>query len=162
MLPIICFVGDSGSGKTTLLEKVVGGLSKRGVRVAAVKHTHHDVPLDTPGKDTARLARAGSEVVALITSKGLAWFQPTEEEPPLTELAATLEGRVDIILAEGYKHSDHPKIEFVKPGALPASPASELIAVVSDGEASVEVPRFSRDDIEGILGFLLERLPISS
>ena len=63
MPPIISIVGKSNSGKTTFLEKVVRELKRRGYRVAVVKHSTHDIKIDQPGKDTWRLAQAGSDVV---------------------------------------------------------------------------------------------------
>ena len=42
MIPVISFIGRSGSGKTSLLEKVVAELKKRCVKVAVIKHSHHE------------------------------------------------------------------------------------------------------------------------
>ncbi|OGO19675.1 MAG: molybdopterin-guanine dinucleotide biosynthesis protein B, partial [Chloroflexi bacterium RBG_16_50_9] len=68
-IPVVAFAGKSGVGKTTLLEKVVRELKIRGLRVAVIKHSHHDIEIDQPGKDSWRFARAGSDVVA-ISSPG--------------------------------------------------------------------------------------------
>jgi len=42
MIPIISVVGKSDSGKTTLIERIIPELTKRGYRVATVKHDVHD------------------------------------------------------------------------------------------------------------------------
>lgn len=58
MTPIIGFAGYSGSGKTTLLEKLIPQLKQHGLRIGLVKHSHHTIDPDTPGKDSYRLRHA--------------------------------------------------------------------------------------------------------
>ena len=57
-MKVFGFAGYSGSGKTTLIERVLPGLIAHGLRVSVIKHTHHDVDLDRPGKDSYRHRRA--------------------------------------------------------------------------------------------------------
>jgi molybdopterin-guanine dinucleotide biosynthesis protein B len=59
-MKITTIIGHSGSGKTTLIEKLVRELTQRGLRVATIKHAHHSVQLDTPGKDSWRYTQAGA------------------------------------------------------------------------------------------------------
>ena len=67
-VPIISIVGNSGAGKTTFLEKLIRQLKRRGYRVATIKHDTHNFQMDHPGKDTYRLAEAGSDIVMISAS----------------------------------------------------------------------------------------------
>ncbi len=157
MVPIIAFVGKSGSGKTTLLEQVVHDLKGRGLRVAVAKHTHHQVTLDEPGKDSWRYAAAGSDVVLLSTPQGFALFDYGGQDVPLAQAAAQVEGRVDLLLAEGYKWAPVPKIAVVRAAVsqeLPC-PAGELIAAVTDLDLPLAAPRFGFDEVTAIADFVI-------
>ena len=61
---IIGLAGWSGSGKTTLVTSVIPVLVKRGLKVATVKHAHHDFDTDQPGKDSWLHRQAGACEVA--------------------------------------------------------------------------------------------------
>ncbi|MCX6023485.1 MAG: molybdopterin-guanine dinucleotide biosynthesis protein B [Chloroflexi bacterium] len=157
MVPIIAFVGKSGSGKTTLLEQVVRDLKGRGLRVAVAKHTHHRVTLDEPGKDSWRYAAAGSDVVLLNTPQGFALFDYGGQDVPLAQAAAQLEGRVDLLLAEGYKWAPVPKIAVVRAAVsqeLPC-PAGELLAAVTDLDLPLAVPLFAFSETDAIADFVI-------
>lgn len=150
--PLLLIVAAaSGCGKTTLLERVLPELRARGVRAAVVKMTHHDVDLDTPGKDTHRLRSAGAVPTLLAGPALVTHFSPTPEGgiAALARLAAA-GGDVDVVLVEGGKHElAHPRIEVVPPGGvLVTTDAATLVAVV--GEATTEAPRFARDDAIGV------------
>uniref|UniRef100_UPI001FCC054F molybdopterin-guanine dinucleotide biosynthesis protein B n=1 Tax=Methylobacterium sp. B34 TaxID=95563 RepID=UPI001FCC054F len=49
---VIGLAGWSGAGKTSLLVRAIPLLVARGVRVATIKHAHHDFDTDWPGKDS--------------------------------------------------------------------------------------------------------------
>ncbi len=110
MKPVISFVGNSGSGKTTLLEGVLAELKRLGYRVATVKHTRHSYEMDRAGKDTWRLAQAGSDIVVISSPDGIAMFERVEPELTLPQIVALFTNRVDLVLTEGYKDSTIPKI----------------------------------------------------
>lgn len=157
MIPIVSIVGKSGSGKTTLLEKLIAELKLRGYRVATVKHILHDVEIDTPGKDSWRHAQAGSDQVVISSPHKLALIKRLEEEMTLEEIAELL-ADVDVILTEGYKRGDKPKIEVScrGDGRELSSSEDELVAIASDQTFPLKVPQFSLDDVSGIVE-LLER-----
>ena len=46
-------------GKTTLLERLVPELSSRGLVVSLIKHSHKNIDIDRPGKDSYRLREVG-------------------------------------------------------------------------------------------------------
>ena len=66
---IIGLAGWSGSGKTTLVTKVIPVLVKRGLKVATVKHAHHEFDIDQPGKDSWLHRQAGASEVAIVSSR---------------------------------------------------------------------------------------------
>ena len=157
--PIVCFVGRSNSGKTTLLERLIHELVARGHCVGVVKHDSHGAEADRPGKDTWRFSRAGAWRVALSSPQGFAIFARAEAELSLSEVVQRYLGDVEIVLAEGYKRSDHPKIEVCRTERsreLLCTP-EELLAVVSDLRFDLSCPQFGLDDAQGVADLLEER-----
>ncbi|WP_425513883.1 molybdopterin-guanine dinucleotide biosynthesis protein B [Geomobilimonas luticola] len=159
-VPAVSFVARSGTGKTTLLEKVIPLLKERGWRVGVVKHDAHRFDIDHPGKDSHRLTAAGADTMLICSAEKLALVKRHEAAPPIRELLATYFTDVDIVLTEGFKQSDLPKIEVNRKEQGETlicrgethDPA--LIAVASDGEMELDVPRFDIDDAPGIASFL--------
>ncbi len=155
VVPIISVVGKSNTGKTTLLEKLIAELKRRGYRVATVKHDAHGFELDRPGKDSWRHAQAGSDRVVLSSPRKLALIKRLDEEMPLDQIAE-LVSDVDIILTEGYKRGDKPKIEVSRrerSGQLLCA-EEELVAIATDQSFAVNVPQFDLDDAVGIVDLL--------
>jgi len=155
MIPVISVVGKSGVGKTTFLEKLIAELKRRGHRVATIKHDVHGFEIDRPGKDSWRLAQAGSDSVVIASPQRLALIKRLDGEMTLSEIAALLTD-VDIILTEGYKRGDAPKIEVSRRergGELLCTP-DELVAIVADQLFDLDVPQFDLDDARGVVDFL--------
>jgi molybdopterin-guanine dinucleotide biosynthesis protein MobB len=152
-IPVVATVGRSNSGKTTLLEKLIPELQRRGYRVAVVKHLHHaGTPFDVPGKDSYRFAQAGAEQVILAAPDRVVHVRHHEQEPTLAEVVAGIRG-VDLILVEGYKRADVPKIEVSRRERdmeLVCGDDERLIAVASDQRFDVDVPQFDLDDVAGL------------
>ena len=166
MIPLVCFVGPSGVGKTLLLEKIVKSLKSRGLRVAVIKHAAHGFEIDHPGKDSWRLAEAGSDLIVLSSHRKMALIQKRKEEAPLEEIASLLEGRADIILAEGYKDSGKVQIEVFRSAVcqdlLSAKP-EQLLAIVTDQKMPLDVPQFAFAEVDAIAGLIVKRTsPTSS
>lgn len=157
MLPIVSIVGASGSGKTTLLEKLIPELVRRGYRVGTIKHDAHDFEMDKEGKDTWRHRKAGAHVIAISSRFQVATIRSTEEELDLIELAGRYFWREDILITEGFKTSHHPKIEVYRT-EIAAKPlcgkADNLIAVISNDQIELDVPRFNFDAIPAIVDFI--------
>jgi len=158
MVPIVCFVGLSGAGKTTLLEQIVARLKNRGFRVAAIKHDVHGFDIDQVGKDSWRLRQAGCDLVVVSSSRRMALIQERSEEASLEEIASLLENRADIILAEGYKHSDYAKIAVCRSTVDKSlfGKLGQLLAVVSDQEMPWDVPRFGFAEIDPVVDLIVE------
>jgi len=158
VIPIVSVVGKSEAGKTTLLEKLIAELKRRGYRVAAVKHDTHGFDIDVPGKDSWRLAQAGSDSVVISSPQKVALIKGVEREMTLDEIAALLTD-VDLILTEGYRRSDKPKIEVSRRalGSQLLCAEEELVAIAADQPFDSKVPRFDLDDAAGIADLLEER-----
>ena len=164
---VFIFVGHSGSGKTTLIEKLLRELSGRGMRVATIKHAHHKVVLDTPGKDSWRYKQAGAVMSMLVTASELqlvadAPVDPLGRREP-KQLAQRFLGEADLVLAEGFSHAAGVKIEVLRrecSSSPRCSVEDGLIAMVTDvDEAHRQLPHFALDDISGIVRFMLEYPP---
>lgn len=133
---IVALVGRSGAGKTWVLERLIPLLKARGLSVAVLKHTHHELWQHKPGSDTERLARAGADPVGLCGPGGHTWYGP--EEPVLPQ--------ADIVLLEGFKsRPDVTRIEVVR-GGPPMLTAAELWATVGDEVPGVR--RFGFEQLE--------------
>lgn len=165
--------GWSGAGKTTLIERLIPWFTTRGLSVSVVKHAHHRFDIDRPGKDSWRHREAGASEV-LITSSGrwalLHELRDGEAEPPLATQLARL-APCDLVLVEGYRDADLPKLEVHRPAVgqrllAPADPA--VIAVATDVPAAAVAglgdwlaagsgPWFALDDIDGIGHYLMGR-----
>ncbi|MDR1708989.1 MAG: molybdopterin-guanine dinucleotide biosynthesis protein B [Candidatus Accumulibacter sp.] len=162
--PVFIFVGHSNSGKTTFVEKLIPELTRRGVKVAAIKHAHHRVQLDTEGKDSWRYKEAGAALSMLVTAGALQLVADAREEAggrDPAQLAARFLGEADLVLAEGFSLSPGDKIEVLRrANAKPPRCALEdgLIAIVTDcPEVYPELPHFALDDAPGVADFLLAR-----
>jgi len=157
---LVSFVGHSGSGKTTLIEKLLREFSGRGLRVATIKHAHHRVVLDTPGKDSWRYKQAGAAMSMLVTTDELQLVADAVDRREPEQLARRFLGEADLVLAEGFSHAAGAKIEVLR-RACSASPrctiGDGLIAMVTDvDEVYPQLPHFALDDIKGIARFILE------
>jgi molybdopterin-guanine dinucleotide biosynthesis protein B len=154
-VPVLGIVAPSGTGKTTLLLKVLPLLRERGLRVGYLKHSHHELKLDEPGKDSFEVAASGAEQVILAAADGWALMdyapgQDGARELPLAALLARFDAtRLDLVLVEGFREAHYPKLEVHraaagKPPRFPDDP--DIIAVVSDAA----LPRTAAPDLLSI------------
>ncbi|MEN9904292.1 MAG: hypothetical protein RLZZ555_857 [Pseudomonadota bacterium] len=155
--------GHSGMGKTTLLERLLPELRARGLRVSLIKHSHKDIEIDRPGKDSYRLREAGCQEVLLLGQQRWALMHELRgaDEPPLDYLLDRLQA-CDLVLVEGFKGGDFPKLEVWRagPGRSPlAGDWPGIIGIASDGplpEAiSAGLERLELADIARIADFAL-------
>lgn len=136
MLNVVGVVGWSGSGKTTLLEYLVAQLAADGLRVNVIKHSHHDILLEPPHKDSARLRTAGAAEVMIASPFRVAVIRELRgaAEPSLSDQLLRL-APADLTLVEGYKWEQVPKIEVHRPSlGQPSLYGSDacIVAVASD------------------------------
>jgi molybdopterin-guanine dinucleotide biosynthesis adapter protein len=167
-IPILGFVAYSGTGKTTLLLKIIPLLKAKGLRIGMIKHSHHKkFDIDHPGKDSYRLREAGAEQMLVASRKRWALMVEMEEEfeePNLEQLLSHLEQeKLDLILVEGFKHEDYPKIEVHRPSLkrpliFPEDKA--VIAIASDEPLSLtsDLPQLDMNQPEDIIGFIEKQI----
>lgn len=164
-MKVLGIVGWSGSGKTTLLTSLIPCFLARGVRVSTIKHAHHEVILDVPGKDSYRHREAGAAEVILAGPAGFALYSEHRgaEPPGLEELLARL-AQVDLVLIEGFRDGAFPKIEVFrpalgKPGIWPNMP---VLAVAADGAvADCPVPVLPLNAPDQIADFAMAALGVN-
>ncbi|MBI5163463.1 MAG: molybdopterin-guanine dinucleotide biosynthesis protein B [Magnetospirillum sp.] len=157
---IFGLAGWSGSGKTTLVTALLPRLTAGGLRVSTLKHSHHDVEVDRPGKDSHRHREAGATEVIVASTVRWALIRERRDapEPTLDDLIARL-APVDLVLVEGFKSAPHPKLEVHRPslGKAPLWPGDPAIVAVASDVALGDIgrPVFSLDDPAAIAAFIL-------
>jgi molybdopterin-guanine dinucleotide biosynthesis protein B len=156
-VPVISVVGKSGVGKTTALELVIREIKRRGYKVGTIKHDTHGFEMDKPGKDSWRHAQAGSDVVVISGPRKMALIRKLDEEMSLDGIVELM-GDVDLVVTEGYKRGDRPKIEVTRRerGTDLLCDAEELIAIMADYPVDIPVPQFALDDALRVVDLLEE------
>ncbi len=158
----IAIAGYSGSGKTTLIERVIPCLVMEGFKVSLIKHAHHEFDVDQRGKDSWRHREAGASEVLVSSSNR--WVLMHElrgtGEPTLDEQLKHL-SPCDVVIVEGWKHHEMPKIEVHRkladrPLLFPSD--TNVVAVATDETLATALPQFDLDDAEGVAQFIITHL----
>ena len=141
----VCIVGSSGAGKTTLIERLIPAMEAQGLRVSVVKHAHHELEIDHPGKDTFRHREAGAFEVVAASPRRLVLMREFELAAELSvhHLMAELYEGADWVLVEGFKHCDLHKLEVFRPEAhLPARYPEDpfVVALACDDAEMLPAP----------------------
>lgn len=165
-IPVLGLAAFSGTGKTTLLTQLIPRLLESGIRVAVVKHAHHNFDIDTPGKDSYEVRQSGAAQVVIASSRLLALMQPATDrgsEPKLTECLARIDtSNVDLILVEGFKKAPIRKIELHRPSLdkpLMQPDDDNIIAVFSDTPVDTgSRPCLDLNQLDEIHDFILKTL----
>ncbi len=169
ILPVIgiCAAG-SNTGKTTLINKLIIELRKRNIRVSVIKHAHHHFDIDHPGKDSYEIREAGAVQTLVASNKRWALItemQRTPNPPDEADLQSLIElinpEYADLVLVEGFKNANIPKIEVHRPElgmALACKDDRYFIAVASDDPLATEtqLPLLDLNNIQQIADFILE------
>jgi molybdopterin-guanine dinucleotide biosynthesis protein MobB len=151
-------IGWKNAGKTSLMERLVAEFTARGYTVSTIKHVHHDVDLDQPGKDSHRHRAAGAREVILAGAHRFALMvEHRAGEPPLAQVISRL-APVDLVLIEGYKRDSHPKIEVWRAEAghdLIQTGDPTIRAVATDNALPrLSVPHLDLNDTGQIADFI--------
>ena len=145
-VPVLGFAAFSGTGKTTLLLKILPLLKQRGLRLGMVKHAHHTFEVDHRGKDSFELRKAGADQMLVVSRERWALMveAPRPGDARLDEVLLELDqGRLDLILVEGFKQEPFKKIELHRSelGQPLLFPHDDMIiAVATDGALTVPCP----------------------
>ena len=162
--PLVLIVGKSGSGKTTLMEKLIPELKRRGLKVGTIKHHHGEFEADTPGKDSWRHKQAGATKTVISSPYRIGIVTDVDHDHRLDELIPFL-GDVDIIVAEGYKSENWPKVEIFR-SEVHDEPLClndhNLIAIVSDWDFDEEIQRFALDEAKGLSDFIITHFELEN
>lgn len=161
-MKVFGIAGWSGSGKTTLLVRLIPELTRRGISVSTVKHTHHKVDIDQPNDPTRLDLEAGAAEAVVVSQKRHAlihWLRGARE-PDLDTLISHM-GSVDLLLVEGFKTYPHPKLEVHRPAVgkpLLCDQDPYVTAVASDAPlAGLSIPLIDLDNIAAIADFLMSQ-----
>jgi molybdopterin-guanine dinucleotide biosynthesis protein MobB len=151
MLPIISVVGTSKTGKTTLIEKLIPELKKRGYRIGTIKHTAHDFDMDKKGKDSWRHKAAGADTVIVASREKIVMVK--DENMAGLERIEKYFDDVDLVITEGFKKENRPKIEIYrsqKNNAPLCKNDKTVIALVTDTDLLVNIPVFGLEEIKSL------------
>jgi molybdopterin-guanine dinucleotide biosynthesis protein MobB len=159
---IISMVGYSNSGKTRLLEKMIPSLKAMGYSVGVIKHTGHEFPLDQPGKDTYKFRQAGADGVVLVGSGQIGFLGKIDETDDLilNRIEQSFFSDKDIILTEGFKKGDKPKIAVLTKGQeeqLLKEVEGNIVATVGEVPVRSDLPHFKPEDSEGLVQMVKDR-----
>lgn len=156
-VPAIAFVGWSGSGKTTLLERLIPHLSREGLKVGYLKSDVHGFDMDREGKDTYRAFESGATRVAIASpTEGALRFRL--EAKDAGALLDEYFGACDLVLVEGFRGSDLPKVEIVSGEPALRAGDPHLVALVCREPDARDLPQFAPEDLDGIARFVRERV----
>ena len=161
--PVLGFAAFSGTGKTTLLCRVIPLLTRCGLRLGLIKHSHHAFEVDRPGKDSFVLRQAGAQQVVVASRRRCAVLSqyPADARLSLAEFLGQLNtDELDLVLVEGYKYYPLPKIELHRPSLghpLLALDDPDIIAVATDAALSqrVTIPLLDINEPQVIANFIL-------
>ncbi|MCM1150194.1 MAG: molybdopterin-guanine dinucleotide biosynthesis protein B [Butyricicoccus sp.] len=158
MTPVFSFIAYSDTGKTTYLTALIAELSRRGLRVGAIKHDAHEFEIDKPGKDSWRFAQAGAAAVAVASQSKCAVmdYRPVSFAETVSRIK-----NVDLIIAEGWHSEAENRIALYRSDSgkpLKLEP-EQCLAVVSDVPLDTEdTPLFPLGDARPMADFLVSKL----
>ena len=164
-MKIFGFAGWSGSGKTTLIEKLIPLFVAHEIKVSLIKHAHHTFDVDQPGKDSYRHRHAGCQEVLITSSRRWALLHELRgsPEPGFAELLERL-SPCDLVLVEGFKRENIPKIEVYRASvgeALLHPQDRNVIAIACDAHVATDLPQFDINDAPGIANFILRHVKLA-
>jgi molybdopterin-guanine dinucleotide biosynthesis protein B len=161
MKPVLAIAAWSGTGKTSLLKKLIPALCAQGIRPGLIKHTHHNMDIDKPGKDSYELRKAGAAQTMVASAQRWALMTETPEEEvlDLDYLVSRMDhSTLDLVLVEGFKHESVAKILLFRSDAgheiEELTVDQHVIAVASDVSLSLDVPVLDLNDTDAIVGFI--------
>ncbi|QFH52132.1 molybdopterin-guanine dinucleotide biosynthesis protein MobB [Leclercia adecarboxylata] len=162
MIPVLAISAWSGTGKTTLLKRLIPALCAKGIRPGLIKHTHHNMDVDKPGKDSYELRKAGAAQTMVASNQRWALMTETPDEAPLNlaYLVSRMDhSTLDLVLVEGFKHEAVAKILLFRSDAghdvCELTLDEHVIAVASDVALPLQVPVLDLNDVDGISEFIM-------
>ena len=158
----VSIVGNSGSGKTTFIEKLIPELIGKGLKVGTIKHDVHGFEMDKPGKDSWRHKHAGASTTVISSPYQIGMVMDVDHDHKPDELLSYFDG-MDIILTEGYKGGNHPKMEIFRTEIINEPLCKNdkyLIALITDSDVDLDVPVFSSGAVKQVAEFLINHFDL--
>lgn len=157
----IC-ASNSGSGKTYVLERLIPALKKRGYSVSAIKHAHHNFDIDKPGKDSFKIREAGAKQTLIFNNARSALItESAEQDLDLGKVIEQINQPTDIILVEGLKTMQIPKIEIYREQISSERlyiRDPKIIGVMSDIDIKYDIPSFDFIDLDKLAEFIIKQM----
>ena len=159
MTKVVGIVGWKDVGKTFFVTEIINLLVKKGYKVGTIKHAHHDFDIDKPGTDSFKHRQSGASEVIISSSKR--WAKIIENnnktEKKLNELLREFND-VDLVIVEGFKKENHPKIEIVSQDSkIINNDINNLVAIVNDNIMDSNIPVFKKNDVESLTQFIIDK-----
>jgi molybdopterin-guanine dinucleotide biosynthesis protein B len=117
--------------------------------------------MDREGKDSYRHKKAGAKLAMVVSPGKVALVEDVDGELGLVELISRHVHDVDLVITEGYKTEDVPRIEVynVRNHEPPVSLGHRnLLALITDMPMDAPVPVLQRDDIGKLVEFIIEKV----
>ena len=171
---VVSICGCKNSGKTTFIERLLPILTQKQVKTAVVKHDGHSFEPDVEGTDSYRIRKAGACATAVFCDTH---SMVVKQKAGTVEDMLEAVDEADLVLLEGGKNWDFPKIELVRKGNSErlVGNGRNLLAVATDiegfqvekaalgtcgtvSEDGSEVPVIALDDYKKAADLILELL----
>ncbi|MBM7623091.1 molybdopterin-guanine dinucleotide biosynthesis protein B [Sporohalobacter salinus] len=159
MLPVVSVVGNSGSGKTTFLKELIPEMKARGYKIATIKHGSHDFEIDKPGEDSWQHREVGAQTVILSSPVKMAMVKELNQEIDLDTLIQDYINKdIDLVITEGYKGGNKPKVEIFRSAKFDTPLFSEqdddVLTIITNNEQTDRV--FSANQVKKVADLIEE------
>ncbi len=157
---IISIVGKQNAGKTTLIKDLIPKLKEQGYRVGTLKYNIRKFDIDHEGKDTYKYYHSGADSVAISSQNEFVVMKKMATPPTLHEIIETHLNDVNVVLVEGYREDDYPRIRIIDSQdtkTVKTDAQNELLLI----KENLENRCFSIEDINKALNFIEKSLKIT-
>ncbi len=157
---IISIAGIKNAGKTTLIKDLIPKLKEQGYRVGTLKYNIRKFDIDHEGKDTYKYSKSGADSIAISSQNEFVVMKRTANPLTLQEIIETYLNDVNVVLVEGYREDDYPRIRLIDPQnteTVKTGSQNELLLVKENWENRC----FSNEDVNRAMGFIEKYLKIT-
>lgn len=154
----VAFTGPSNSGKTTAIVKIAQNLTKK-YKVAIIKNDPGDkASLDVEGKDSWKFSKTGANVAVVSPTRTTLFLQEKKEVNDVAKLF----GDYDVLIVEGLKYLDLPRIGIFR-NEIDESYFPYIKAIACDKSVDLskyDIPKdldiLDLNDIDGLIEWVFE------